>query len=124
MNDSGAFGLQFRLTDRFGDNGMIAVVIGRRSGADVDLDTWLMSCRVLGRQVEAATLAVVAQQACEIGAATLVGHYESTSKNDMVRDHYARLGFTSKNEREGASTWTLDLHHFVPAEGPIEIIAG
>ena len=102
---------------------MIAVVIGRRTGADLDLDTWLMSCRVLGRQVEAATLAVVAREARAIGATTLVGHYRPTAKNEMVRDHYARLGFASRDEVEGASTWTLDLDDFVPTEVTIEIIA-
>src|SRR5262249_50802987 len=66
IDDPRAFGLTFRLIDRFGDNGVIAVVIGRASGeADIVLDTWLMSCRVLGRQVEEAMLQVVVVAARE-----------------------------------------------------------
>ena len=94
MADPRAFGLQLRLTDRFGDNGIIAVVIGRVDAqARCHIDTWLMSCRVLGRGVEAATLALVAERARALGAATLVGEYIPTAKNGMGADHYARLGF-------------------------------
>ena len=72
----------------------------------------------------AATLAIGAREARAIGATTLVGHYRPTPKNEMVRDHYARLGFASKGEVDGASTWTLALDDFVPADVTIEIIAG
>jgi len=94
MDDPDAFGLQLRLLDRFGDNGVVAVAIGRRHGDDVAIDTWLMSCRVLGRQVEAATLTLIAAEARRLGARRLVGEYVPTQKNGMVRDHYAKLGFT------------------------------
>ena len=108
-----ALGLQFRLTDRFGDNGMIAVVIGRRAGDGLDLEAWLMSCRVLGRQVEAATLAVLAEQASLMGARSLVGHFSPTAKNAMVMDHYGRLGFARVSEDgQGGSVWRLDLETF------------
>ena len=97
IDDPDAFGLQFRLVDSFGDNGIIAVVIGRRSDAEtVEIDTWLMSCRVLGRHVEEATLAVVAQTAQAMGASRLVGRYAPTAKNHMVADLYPRLGFVSR----------------------------
>lgn len=99
--DPAAFGLQFRLKDRFGDNGIIAIVIGRVDSEGLcDLDTWLMSCRVLGRRVEEATLAVVIKQAAAHGATGLLGRYRKTAKNGMVADHYERLGFTA--EPEGA----------------------
>ena len=67
--DPNAFGLQLRLLDRFGDNGVIAIIVGRlRENKDLDIDTWLMSCRVLGRQVEPTTLNLIAQQAKALGA--------------------------------------------------------
>ncbi len=102
MADPRAFGLQLRLLDRFGDNGIIAIVIGRldEPGGACLIDTWLMSCRVLGRGVEAATLALAASQARALGAAALIGEYRPTAKNGMVAGHYERLGFTRVAELE------------------------
>lgn len=106
MDDPRALGLTFRLADRFGDNGLIAVVIGRPEGDDdkaLRLDNWLMSCRVLGRNVEEATLAVVAAQARALGYAALVGEFIPTAKNAMVREHYDRLGFVRIAEQPDGS---------------------
>lgn len=104
------FGLHFRLTDRFADHGIIAVVIGRRTGDAFELECWLMSCRVLGRNVEEATLAIVANEARRLGAARLIGRYIPTTKNGMVRDHYARLGFQAWTGDEGTkNAWELTL---------------
>ena len=111
MDDPLAFGLQLRLLDRYGDNGIIAIVIGRMvNGSDALVDTWLMSCRVLGRQVEEATLALVMAQAKQLGATRLIGEYLPTAKNGMVREHYGKLGFTLESRTDdGASRWSLDL---------------
>jgi len=95
MQDPRAFGLQLRLLDRFGDNGIIAIVIGRMQDTtdplpgDLLIDTWLMSCRVLGRQVEPTTLNLIAAEAQRLGAKRLIGEYIPTKKNAMVKDHYA-----------------------------------
>ncbi|HJS86487.1 MAG TPA: HAD-IIIC family phosphatase [Acetobacteraceae bacterium] len=116
MDDPRAFGLQLRLIDRFGDNGVIAIVIGRRHGDDVRIDTWLMSCRVLGRQVEAATLNLIAAEARRLGACRLIGEYIPTPKNAMVRDHYEKLGFSVvATDAQGGSQAILDLAGFSPA---------
>jgi FkbH-like protein len=111
MDDGRAFGLQLRLLDRFGDNGIIAIVIGRaQDNGDLLIDTWLMSCRVLGRQVEEATLTLVAQEARRLGAKRLIGEYRPTAKNGMVKQHYAKLGFTLlEEEPSGATRSALDL---------------
>ncbi len=124
IEDPRQFGLQLRLVDKFGDNGIIALVIGRLSagGADVLIHSWVMSCRVLGRQVEAATLMLVAQEARRLGAMRLVGEYRPTAKNDMVREHYARLGFSAieppadaaGDESSGAAFHALPLEGFEP----------
>ncbi|WP_213979272.1 HAD-IIIC family phosphatase [Sphingomonas sp. dw_22] len=118
MADPGAIGLQLRLTDRFGDNGTIAVVIGElQEDGDVLIDSWLMSCRVLGRQVESATLNLIAARALKLGGRRLIGEYLPTARNGMVKDHYARLGFTLIETRDdGASRWVLDLAGFTPAK--------
>jgi len=126
MADPSAFGLQLRLLDRFGDNGVIAIVIGRLDeDRDLDIDTWLMSCRVLGRQVEPTTLNLIAQQAQALGARRLVGSYVPTKKNGMVRNHYAGLGFTVMQEgADGGSRALLDLTGVVPAETFIHVMEG
>jgi FkbH-like protein len=107
--------LQLRLIDRFGDNGIIAVVIGRMTeGLVLELDTWLMSCRVLGRQVEEATLNVIAEVARRMGARKLRGVYRPTQKNGMVSRHYDRLGFSVVTEDESKTASLLDLETFAP----------
>jgi FkbH-like protein len=126
MRDERAFGLQLRLLDRFGDNGIIAILIGRLlDGADLLIDTWLMSCRVLGRQVEPTSLNLIAEQARRLGARRLIGEYLPTKKNGMVRDHYAKLGFTPlEADASGASRAALDLERFVPADTFIDVREG
>lgn len=126
MADPDAFGLQLRLTDRFGDNGIIAIIIGRlQRNKDLYIDTWLMSCRVLGRQVEPTTLNLIAQEAKKLGARRLVGEYIPTKKNGMVKDHYARLGFTvMETKPDGGNVNVLDLASFTPADTFIHVAEG
>jgi len=109
IDDDHALGLQFRLTDRFGDNGIIGVMIGRSDGDAMLIDSWLMSCRVLGRGVEQAMFGVFAQNAAAMGARRLVGEYIPTSKNGMVSGLYARLGFDPASSGEGSESFTRDL---------------
>ena len=122
IEDRRAFGLQLRLVDRFGDNGIIAIVIGRQRGDEMEIDTWLMSCRVLGRQVEEATLNLIAQEAARRGAKKLVGIYRPSARNDMVREHYTRLNFLlAGREEDGASRHVLDLSGFTPRTTSIRL---
>jgi FkbH-like protein len=120
------FGLQIRLIDRFGDNGIIAIVIGRmQPDGALFIDTWLMSCRVLGRQVEEATLNLVAEEARRLGARALIGEYRPTAKNGMVKEHYQRLGFTVIEERaDGVARSRLDLDAFQPIDIFIKVTKG
>jgi FkbH-like protein len=110
--------LHVRLSDAFGDNGIIGVVIAKPSPEDPSayaIDTWLMSCRVLGRGVERATLNVLAEAVIRRGARTLVGEYLPTPKNDLVRAHYEKLGFAMAGEgglRPGDTRWRLELDAF------------
>ncbi len=126
MENPQAFGLQLRLLDRFGDNGIIAIVIGKmQHTGDLLIDTWLMSCRVLGRQVEPTTLNLIAAEAQRLGAKRLIGEYLPTKKNGMVKDHYAKLGFTViETEASGASRAVLDLTGFTPADTFIDVKRG
>jgi predicted enzyme involved in methoxymalonyl-ACP biosynthesis len=96
-----------------------------QEGDDLVIDTWLMSCRVLGRQVEPTTLNLVAAAAKRLGARRLLGEYVPTAKNGMVKDHYAKLGFAPLEARpDGGSRHVLDLPAFVPAETFITVREG
>lgn len=94
MADPAFFHFTVRLADRFGDYGLISVVIGKTEGELAEIDTWLMSCRVLKRQVEEEVLNEIVRLAKMRGAKRIRGVYLPTAKNGMVRDHYANLGFT------------------------------
>jgi FkbH-like protein len=110
-------GLQFRLSDGFGDNGMICVVILKINDSIVEVDTWLMSCRVLERGVEKAVLNEIMQVAEAAGASSVIGTYVPTLRNEMVRDHYERLGFTliaSSGQDGGGTRWQMNVHEFGP----------
>ena len=125
MKNPRALSLQLRLLDRFGDNGVIGIVIGEFApgSSDMVIDTWLMSCRVLGRQVEQATLNLVAAEAARLGAKRLIGGFRPTAKNGMVREHYPNLGFAKLDEtEEGVTRWALDLGGFTPANVIMNIV--
>ena len=110
--DGETFTLQVRLKDAFGELGMIAVVICRPTPTDPlawRIDSWLMSCRVLGRQVEQAMLAKVVQEARKRGVRQLLGTYRRTARNHMVEDLYGRLGFQPAGEDADGASWRLDL---------------
>jgi FkbH-like protein len=95
------------LTDQFGPNGIVGVLILRRQSPDTWLiDTFLLSCRVMGRTVEDAFLAVVAR---ELGDVTLIGEFRPTSKNHPVRELYPRLGFRLLRQANDADFWELKL---------------
>ena len=103
-DDPACYTLQVRLQDRFGDLGMIALVIANESIIDGmkawTFDSWLMSCRVLGRKVEQAMLQTVVAAAKESGVQLLIGKYLPTAKNNMVREHFDQLGFTLASETD------------------------
>ncbi|HEY6430782.1 MAG TPA: HAD-IIIC family phosphatase [Acetobacteraceae bacterium] len=126
MDDPTTFGLQLRLLDRFGDNGVIAIIVGRlQQNHDLLIDTWLMSCRVLGRQVEPTTLNLVAAEAQRLGARNLIGEYIPTRKNAMVKDHYAKLGFAATETFPGGgSRALLSLAAFTPISTFIHVTEG
>jgi FkbH-like protein len=124
-NDPEVFTLQARLADIFGDNGMISVVICRPAEAGAwEIDTWLMSCRVLGRKVEHMVLREVLRHANAAGIHKLIGIHRPTDRNKLVADHYARLGFTKVGEEESGSTrWELLVECAELESAPINVIS-
>ncbi len=121
-DDNTLFTLQVRLRDRFGDNGMISVIICRPVDHIWEIDTWLMSCRVLGRRVEEAVLAEVVRNARKAGIQALRGRYRPTDRNQLVVDHYKNLGFESAETDEEDRLWHLDLENFQSKDIPMKII--
>ncbi len=93
-NDPNVIDLSFTLEDKFGDNGLIAVVIMKPQDKEtLFVDTWFMSCRVLKRGMENFTLNTMVEKAKLAGYKRIVGEYLPTSKNSMVEKHYLDLGF-------------------------------
>jgi FkbH-like protein len=117
--------LQVRLSDIFGDNGMISVIICRPGDAGVwEIDTWLMSCRVLGRKVEHMVLREILDHARVAGVHKLAGIYCPTDRNKLVVDHYARLGFAKVSEEEsGLTRWELAVARAAPDSAPMRVVS-
>lgn len=123
METPGALTLQLRLLDKFGDNGIIGIVIGKPENDSIRLDIWLMSCRVLGRQVEEATMNLVAAEALRLGAVRLFGDYLPTKKNSMVSEHYRKLGFEYlESDDHGGTRWRVNLAEYKPFETFISLV--
>lgn len=104
-----------KLTDKFGDNGLVTVVAGRQQGDTLDLVLWLMSCRVLKRGMEDAMMDALVADAAARGIATIRGHYYPTAKNGMVRDFFAQMGFEKTEEdAQGNTAWQLAVASYTP----------
>ena len=121
-NDPARHAIQLRLVDRFGDNGIISVIITDKADETWTIDTWLMSCRVLGRRVQEAALGHLATAAVSEGAKRLVGRYIPSARNRMVAGHYQSLGFVLvETSLDGKTEWRLDLADYVAPELPMRI---
>ena len=103
--DPGYITLYGKLKDKFGDNGVVSLVIGKKNGDTLELILWLMSCRVLKRDMEQAMLDTLVWQSRESGIRKLHGYYYKTAKNAMVKDFYGAMGFQKLSEKEGDSEW-------------------
>jgi FkbH-like protein len=123
--DPAVFTLQVRLSDMFGDNGMVSVVICRPgSPQEWNIDTWLMSCRVLGRKVETMVLRELLKHAQAAGIRTFRGVYIPTERNRLVADHYEKLGFNRVAERTDRTTeWELAVEGAQPEMAPMTVVS-
>ena len=100
-----------KLKDKFGDNGVVSLVIGRIHNTDeLHIDLWLMSCRVLKRDMENAMLDELCRKCKKAGIKKILGYYFPTQKNEMVRSFYGNMGFTKISEdADKNTTWILDI---------------
>lgn len=99
-----------KLVDKFGDNGIVAITIGEIKEKNLHIILWLMSCRVLKRDMEFAMMDELVHQCKLRGLNGITGYYYPTAKNAMVRDFYDKQGFTLVSEDEnGNRTYSLDI---------------
>jgi FkbH-like protein len=122
--------LQFRLLDRFGDNGLVSVLILRPDleRPDVlEIDSWVMSCRVFGRQLEFEAMNIAVETARRRGARVFRADYIPTTKNGVIAELYSSLGFTRVDgtpPANGATQWSLSLTGYVARETHIDRAKG
>lgn len=109
-----------RLKDRFGDNGVVSLIIGRKHSDTLHIELWLMSCRVLKRDMEYAMMDTLVERAKKLGLKKIIGYYYPTKKNGMVKDFYGQIGFHKNNENEiGDSVWELIINDYHPRNNNI-----
>jgi len=119
-SDPDVIDLSFTLEDKFGDNGLICVIIMKKQDPEtLFVDTWFMSCRVLKRGMENFTLNTMVEEAKRRGYKRIVGEYLPTPKNNMVSEHYQRLGFERLPNSE-TNQFVLNLENYKPKECFIE----
>jgi len=109
--------LQFRLIDRYGDNGLVSVMLFRAdpsNDAAFELANWVMSCRVFGRQLEHEALNIAVETARERGVRTFHAGYVPTEKNKVIANLFADLGFRPLGGEGGSGRWALDLDAYKP----------
>lgn len=102
-----------KLVDKFGDNGVVAITFGHEDLEKAfHIDLWLMSCRVLKRDMENAMMDKLAEECMARGIKEIYGYYYPTAKNKMVKDFYDIMGFEKISEdEEGNSTWKFSLEN-------------
>lgn len=107
--DPSCITLYGKLEDKFGDNGVVTVLIGHEEDKALHLDLWLMSCRVLKRDMEYAMMDVLVEACRRRGIGVIYGYYYPTAKNGMVRDFYALQGFEKLREEEAGTVWKFEI---------------
>jgi FkbH-like protein len=108
--------LQFRLLDKFGDNGLVSAMILRPDPGQpgvLEVDTWVMSCRVFGRQLEFEAMNIAVEQARCRGSKAIRAAYIPTPKNAVISNLYPSLGFSPLSDKSGDNFWILDLAKYV-----------
>lgn len=97
-----------KLEDKFGDNGVVSVIIGhkqQKEELELHIELWLMSCRVLKRDMEYAMMDVLIYFCRMQGISVIYGYYYPTAKNGMVKDFYAMQGFAKVEEKPDETVW-------------------
>lgn len=111
-----------KLEDRFGDNGVVSVVIGRLEGTVCHIELWLMSCRVLKRDMEFAMMDALVSRLRKHNIKEIIGYYYPTAKNAMVRNFYGQHGFTKVSDNaDGNTVWSMTIESYENRNKVIEV---
>ena len=122
-NDSNYITLYGDLKDIFGDNGIVSVVIGNILNNELNIDLWIMSCRVLKRGMENAMMDKLIATCKTKGVEIVNGYYYPTPKNKMVKEFYSDFGFEKiEEDSEGNTKWQLNIHKYEEKNQIIEVI--
>ena len=112
-----------KLSDKFGDNGVVTVVMGRQEKERFHIELWLMSCRVLKRGMEAAMMDVLVEEVKRREIKIIIGYYYKTAKNAMVSDFYGNFGFEkTSQDKDGNSKWILKVDRYKKTNDTIEVM--
>ncbi len=121
-NDGKHITLYGKLADSFGDNGVVSVVIGEIKDDVCDIELWLMSCRVLKKNMEFAMLDTLAEECKNRGITTIIGHYYPTAKNGMVKNLFSDFGFEKVSEDDAGNTeWKLETNGYIRKNSVIKV---
>jgi FkbH-like protein len=101
-----------KLDDKYGHNGLIAIIIGRIQNNVCHIELWLMSCRVLKRDMEYAMLDELVKQCTEKGISKIVGYYYKSTKNNMVSNLYEKFGFILSETNSEGTIWKIDISNY------------
>ena len=110
-----------KLSDKFGDNGLISIVIGEIKENECHIDLWLMSCRVLKRGMEEAMLDTLVIEAKKSDIKTIIGYYYKSAKNSMVLDMYSKFGFKLKEQNNDDTIWELNIESYQNKQKNIKV---
>ena len=105
--------LYFKLSDKFGDNGLISVIIFHKHDLNIVIDNWVMSCRVLGRQMEEFVVNELVRISKKYGAKKLLGEFVSSGRNNLVAELFKKLGFKKVEQDLSNTNWVLDIDNSV-----------
>lgn len=112
-----------KLYDKFGDNGIVSVVIGKKKSDELHIELWIMSCRVLKRGLEYAMLDKLVDNSVRAGVKKIYGYYYPTAKNKMVSELYDSFGFSKLSvDENGNCVWMLETDNYVNKNKVIKII--
>ncbi len=111
-----------KLKDKFGDNGLISVIICKLNVNYCHINLWLMSCRVLKRGVEFAMFDELVRKCLKFNVVKIVGYYYKSDKNTMVSSLYKKLGFTLKEEVDNYTVWELNVENYKNKNTLIEVL--
>jgi FkbH-like protein len=101
-----------KLSDKFGDNGLISIIVGELKDSECHLHLWLMSCRVLKRGMEEAMLDTLVEKCQEKNIDSIIGYYYKSKKNGMVADMYKKFGFKKIKQIDENTVWSLDIKNY------------